>query len=74
MGIRVGEKRSLIRGTWMTLLFLHRHGGIYGQAVERLHEFFDLGGFEANPNKTQLEGVEHGFDWLGILYTPKGPG
>lgn len=43
------------------------------KAVKRLHEFFDVGGFETNPDKTQLGRMEHGFDWLGLWYAPEGP-
>ncbi|CAI0837921.1 Retron-type reverse transcriptase [Serratia quinivorans] len=43
------------------------------KAIKRLHEFFDLGGFEAHPDKTQLGRMEHGFDWLGVWYAPEGP-
>ncbi|AKG72464.1 transposase [Serratia fonticola] len=43
------------------------------KAIKRLHEFFDLGGFEAHPNKTQLGRIENGFDWLGVWYAPEGP-
>ncbi|QNQ55445.1 reverse transcriptase domain-containing protein [Serratia liquefaciens] len=43
------------------------------KAVSRLHDYFDVGGFEAHPDKTQLGRIEHGFDWLGIWYAPEGP-
>ncbi|MEX3174717.1 reverse transcriptase domain-containing protein [Serratia quinivorans] len=43
------------------------------KAVKRLHEFFDVGGFETHPDKTQLGRIEHGFDWLGLWYAPEGP-
>ncbi|WP_419246389.1 reverse transcriptase domain-containing protein [Serratia sp. NFX21] len=42
------------------------------RCVKRLHEFFNLGGFEAHPDKTQLGRIEHGFDWLGVWFTPTG--
>jgi len=42
-------------------------------AVKRLYEFFDAGGFDIHPDKTQLGRIEKGFDWLGIWYTPRGP-
>lgn len=42
------------------------------RCVKRLHEFFNLGGFEAHPDKTQLGRVENGFDWLGVWFTPTG--
>lgn len=32
------------------------------RCVKRLHEFFDLGGFETHPDKTQLGRIERGFD------------
>ncbi|WP_258090193.1 reverse transcriptase domain-containing protein [Serratia liquefaciens] len=40
--------------------------------VKRLHEFFNLSGFETHPDKTQLGRIEHGFDWLGLWFTPTG--
>lgn len=43
------------------------------KAIKSLHEFFDLGGFETHPDKTQLGNIERGFDWLGIWYSPLGP-
>ncbi|MFQ0829260.1 reverse transcriptase domain-containing protein [Serratia fonticola] len=43
------------------------------KAIKRLHEFFDVGGFETHPDKTQLGRIEHGFDWLGLWYAPEGP-
>lgn len=42
------------------------------RCVKRLHEFFNWGGFEAHPDKTQLGRIEHGFDWLGVWFTPTG--
>lgn len=42
------------------------------RCVKRLHEFFNLGGFEAHLDKTQLGRIEHGFDWLGVWFTPTG--
>ncbi|MMZ43300.1 reverse transcriptase [compost metagenome] len=42
------------------------------RSVKRLHEFFDLGGFETHPDKTQLGRIEQGFDWLGVWFTPTG--
>ncbi|WP_253893519.1 reverse transcriptase domain-containing protein [Serratia marcescens] len=38
------------------------------KAVRRLNEFFDLGGFEQHPDKTQLGRLGQGFDWLGIQF------
>ncbi|HIE1061100.1 TPA: reverse transcriptase domain-containing protein [Serratia marcescens] len=43
------------------------------KAVKSLHQYFDLGGFETHPDKTQLGKIEQGFDWLGIAYSPLGP-
>ncbi len=43
------------------------------KAIKQLYAFFDLGGFEAHPDKTQLGRIENGFDWLGIWYGPEGP-
>ncbi|WP_419236820.1 reverse transcriptase domain-containing protein [Serratia fonticola] len=43
------------------------------KAIKQLHEFFDLGGFETHPDKTQLGRIDHGFGWLGIWYSPLGP-
>jgi RNA-directed DNA polymerase len=43
------------------------------KAIKSLHEFFDLGGIETHPDKTQLGKSEKGFDWLGIWYSPLGP-
>lgn len=42
------------------------------RCVKRLHAFFNLSGFETHPDKTQLGRVEHGFDWLGVWFTPTG--
>lgn len=42
------------------------------RCVKQLHEFFNLGGFEAHRDKTQLGRIEHGFDWLGVWFTPTG--
>lgn len=43
------------------------------RAVGRLADFFDLGGFERHPDKTQTGKLEKGFDWLGIWYGDEGP-
>ncbi|HGM6755382.1 TPA: reverse transcriptase domain-containing protein [Serratia marcescens] len=43
------------------------------KTIKSLYEFFDLGGFEIHPDKTQLGRIENGFDWLGIWYSPEGP-
>lgn len=42
------------------------------KAVRRLNEFFDLGGFEQHPDKTQLGRLGQGFDWLGIQFYHSG--
>ncbi|NVC33762.1 transposase [Serratia marcescens] len=42
------------------------------RCVKRLHGFFNLGGFETHPDKTRLGRIEHGFDWLGVWFTPEG--
>ncbi|MFV9066064.1 reverse transcriptase domain-containing protein [Serratia fonticola] len=42
------------------------------RSVKRLHEFYNLDGFETHPDKTQLGRIEHGFDWLGVWFTPAG--
>lgn len=42
------------------------------RCIKRLHAFFNLSGFEAHPDKTQLGRIEHGFDWLGVWFTPEG--
>ncbi|BEO54296.1 hypothetical protein SMQE21_42360 [Serratia marcescens] len=42
------------------------------RSVKRRHEFFDLGGFETHPDKTQLGRIKHGFDWLGVWFTSSG--
>ncbi|WP_411749726.1 reverse transcriptase domain-containing protein [Serratia marcescens] len=41
--------------------------------VKQLYDFFDLGGFNVHPDKTQLGRIENGFDWLGLWYDAKGP-
>lgn len=43
------------------------------KAIKSLHEFFELGGFETHPDKTQLGRIGTGFDWLGIAYSQQGP-
>ncbi|VEI61923.1 Retron-type reverse transcriptase [Serratia fonticola] len=42
------------------------------RSVKQLHEFFNLEGFETHPDKTQLGRIEHGFDWLGVWFSPAG--
>ncbi|WP_314733614.1 reverse transcriptase domain-containing protein [Serratia entomophila] len=54
-------------------IFFTKTRGHLCQAIKSLHEFFDLGGFETHPDKTQLGKREKGFDWLGIWYSPLGP-
>lgn len=43
------------------------------KAIKRQHEFFDVGGFETHPDKTQLGRIQNGFDWPGIWYVREGP-
>nr|WP_154325406.1 reverse transcriptase domain-containing protein [Pantoea sp. 201603H] len=43
------------------------------RAIRSLHDFFDLGGFDTHPDKTQIGRIEQGFDWLGIWYAREGP-
>ncbi|MBT2372345.1 reverse transcriptase domain-containing protein [Pseudomonas fluorescens] len=43
------------------------------RAVSRLNAFFNVGGFEGHPDKTQLGRVEKGSDWLGVWFGPDGP-
>ncbi|WP_413504214.1 reverse transcriptase domain-containing protein [Serratia grimesii] len=43
------------------------------RSISRLAEFFELGGFERHPEKTQTGRIEKGFDWLGIWYGSEGP-
>jgi len=42
------------------------------RVVKRLHEFFNIDGFETHPDKTQLGRIENGFDWLGVWFSPAG--
>lgn len=42
------------------------------RCVKGLHEFFNLGGFETHPDKTQLDRIEQGFDWLGVQFSTAG--
>lgn len=42
------------------------------RCIKRLHEFFNLSGFETHPDKTQLGRIEQGFDWLGVWFTLEG--
>ncbi|MCW0309558.1 reverse transcriptase domain-containing protein [Pantoea ananatis] len=43
------------------------------RGIARLAEFFDLGGFERHPDKTQTGRVEKGFDWPGYGSGQRGP-
>ncbi|HFF8968838.1 reverse transcriptase domain-containing protein [Serratia marcescens] len=42
------------------------------RCIKQLHQYFNLTGFETHPDKTQLGRIEHGFDWLGVWFTPTG--
>ena len=42
------------------------------KCIRTLNAFFELGGFERHPDKTQQGRVEKGFDWLGLWFTPAG--
>lgn len=42
------------------------------RCVRELHDYFDTGGFQTHPDKTQTGKIEHGFDWLGLWYAPGG--
>ncbi|MBS1204912.1 MAG: transposase [Proteobacteria bacterium] len=42
------------------------------QGIARLAEYFDTGGFERHPDKTQTGRVCSGFDWLGIWFGSAG--
>ncbi|EMH4109428.1 transposase [Serratia marcescens] len=43
------------------------------RSVKQLHQFFNLGGFETHPDKTQLGRIEQGFDWLGVEFSDAEP-
>ncbi|GME48275.1 hypothetical protein ACJ2_45030 [Pantoea sp. QMID2] len=43
------------------------------RGLARLADYFDTGGFERHPDKTQTGRIRHGFDWLGIGFGPEGP-
>lgn len=43
------------------------------RGIVRLAEYFDAGGFERHPDKTQTGRIHHGFDWLGVWFGPEGP-
>ncbi|ECF7068464.1 hypothetical protein XS74_22935 [Salmonella enterica subsp. enterica] len=36
------------------------------RGIQMLAFFFDLGGFEIHPDKSQTGRLEKGFDWLGL--------
>lgn len=40
--------------------------------IKRLNEYFDLGGFEPHPDKTQLGKIQNGFDWMGVWFGSEG--
>lgn len=42
------------------------------RCVRELHDYFDTGGFQTHPDKTQTGKIEHGFDWSGLWYAPGG--
>ncbi|WP_455872222.1 reverse transcriptase domain-containing protein [Serratia proteamaculans] len=42
------------------------------RCVKGLHAFFNLGGFETHPDKTQLGRIEQDFDWLGVQFSTTG--
>ncbi|CAI1839940.1 Uncharacterised protein [Serratia quinivorans] len=42
------------------------------RCVKGLHEFFNLGGFETHPDKTQLGRIEQDFGWLGVQFSTAG--
>jgi hypothetical protein len=42
------------------------------KAVKQLNIFFNLGGFEQHPDKTQLGRLSSGFDWLGVAFNDSG--
>jgi len=42
------------------------------RGIARLAEYFDAGGFERHPDKTQTGRIRNGFDWLGIWFGPEG--
>ncbi|BEO41520.1 hypothetical protein SMQE13_08710 [Serratia marcescens] len=44
------------------------------RAIRRLHQFMQPQGFTMHPDKTQLERLANGFDWLGIWFGPEGSG
>lgn len=42
------------------------------RGIARLADYFDTGGFERHPDKTQTGRIRNGFDWLGIGFGPEG--
>ncbi|MBC3252452.1 hypothetical protein H8I91_19495 [Serratia fonticola] len=40
------------------------------RAIKYLYGFFELGGFERHSDKARIGKIEHGFDWLGVWFTP----
>ncbi|KVD88592.1 hypothetical protein WS62_17025 [Burkholderia sp. ABCPW 14] len=53
-------------------LLLARTQWALRRSVRELNAFFDPSGFEKHPDKTQIGGIERGFDWLGAWITPAG--
>ncbi|ELY3087856.1 transposase [Klebsiella aerogenes] len=41
--------------------------------IKALYAFFEEGGFERHPDKTQAGRIERGFDWLGVWFGSEGP-
>ena len=42
------------------------------RGIARLAEYFDTGGFERHPDKTQTGRSQNGFDWPGIGFGAEG--
>ncbi len=43
------------------------------RGIARLADYFDTGGFERHPDKTQTGRLQNGFDWLGVWFTDNRP-
>ncbi|MEB5742701.1 reverse transcriptase domain-containing protein [Klebsiella aerogenes] len=54
-------------------LFFTRSRHLLRKCIKDLYIFFDEGGFERHPGKTQIGRISHGFDWLGVWFGPEGP-